>query len=79
MSAPTDFDIKSFHLRAMLMILGAVSSGGIPIFPSTDGKAHALDALAGEPQLTCDRRNTPSAIECERNSSNGPGARNCGT
>jgi hypothetical protein len=45
MSAQTDFDIASFHLWDILMTLGAVRSGGIPIFPPTDGKARGLDAL----------------------------------
>jgi nucleoside 2-deoxyribosyltransferase len=41
----TDFDIEGFHLPDNLMIVGAVASGGYPIFLPTDGKARGLDAL----------------------------------
>ena len=41
----TDFDIEGFHLPDNLMIVGAVRSGGYPIFLPTDGKARGLDAL----------------------------------
>jgi nucleoside 2-deoxyribosyltransferase len=41
----TDFDIEGFHLPDNLMIVGAVKSGGYPIFLPTDGKARGLDAL----------------------------------
>jgi nucleoside 2-deoxyribosyltransferase len=40
-----DFDIEGFHLPDNLMIVGAVRSGGYPIFLPTDGKARGLDAL----------------------------------
>ena len=41
----TDFDIEGFHLPDNLMIVGAVKSGGYPIFLPTDGKTRGLDAL----------------------------------
>jgi nucleoside 2-deoxyribosyltransferase len=37
--------IEGFHLPDNLMIVGAVDSGGYPIFVPTDGKARSLDAL----------------------------------
>jgi nucleoside 2-deoxyribosyltransferase len=40
-----DLAIEGFHLPDNLMIVGAVQSGGYPIFIPTDGKARGLDAL----------------------------------
>jgi nucleoside 2-deoxyribosyltransferase len=40
-----DLDIEGFHLPDNLMIVGAVRSGGYPIFLPTDNKARGLDAL----------------------------------
>ena len=40
-----DLGIEGFHLPDNLMIVGAVHSGGYPIFLPTDGKARGLDAL----------------------------------
>jgi nucleoside 2-deoxyribosyltransferase len=40
-----DLGIEGFHLPDNLMIVGAVQSGGYPIFIPTDGKARGLDAL----------------------------------
>ena len=37
--------IEGFHLPDNLMIAGAVSSGGCPIFVPRDGKARGIDAL----------------------------------
>jgi len=37
--------IEGFHLPDNLMIVGAVMSGGCPIFLPADGKARGLDAL----------------------------------
>jgi len=40
-----DFGIEGFHLPDNLMIIGAVQSGGYPIFVPTDGNARGIDAL----------------------------------
>jgi nucleoside 2-deoxyribosyltransferase len=40
-----DLGIEGFHLPDNLMIVGAVYSGGYPVFLPTDGKARDLDAL----------------------------------
>jgi nucleoside 2-deoxyribosyltransferase len=40
-----DLDIEGFHLPDNLMIVGAVRSGGYPIFLPADGNARGLDAL----------------------------------
>ena len=40
-----DLGIEGFHLPDNLMIVGAVLSGGYPIFLPTDGKARGLEAL----------------------------------
>jgi nucleoside 2-deoxyribosyltransferase len=40
-----NFGIEGFHLPDNLMIVGAVSSGGYPVFLSKDGKERGLDAL----------------------------------
>jgi hypothetical protein len=40
-----DLGIEGFHLPDNLMIVGAVHSGGYPIFLPTDSKARGLDAL----------------------------------
>jgi nucleoside 2-deoxyribosyltransferase len=40
-----DFGIEGFHLPDNLMIVGAVSSGGYPVFLPKDGKERGLDAL----------------------------------
>ena len=40
-----DFGIEGFHLPDNLMIVGAVQSGGYPVFLPTDGKARGFDAL----------------------------------
>ena len=37
--------IEGFHLPDNLMIVGAVHSGGYPLFVPTDGKTRGLDAL----------------------------------
>jgi nucleoside 2-deoxyribosyltransferase len=41
----TDLSIEGFRLPDNLMIVGAVQSGGYPIFLPTDGKTRGLDAL----------------------------------
>jgi nucleoside 2-deoxyribosyltransferase len=41
----TEFGIEGFHLPDNLMIVGAVQSGGYPVFLPTDGKTRGLDAL----------------------------------
>ena len=41
----TDLGIEGFHLPDNLMIVGAVQSGGYPVFLPTDGKARGLEAL----------------------------------
>jgi nucleoside 2-deoxyribosyltransferase len=40
-----DLGIEGFHLPDNLMVVGAVLSGGYPIFLPTDGKARGLEAL----------------------------------
>src|SRR5258708_38185149 len=40
-----DLGIEGFHLPDNLMIVGAVHSGGYPVFLPTDGQARGLDAL----------------------------------
>ena len=40
-----DLDIEGFHLPDNLMIVGAVQSGGCPVFVPADGKTRGLDAL----------------------------------
>jgi len=40
-----DLCIEGFHLPDNLMIVGAVSSGGYPIFVPSDGEARGIDAL----------------------------------
>ncbi len=40
-----DLGIEGFHLPDNLMIVGAVLSGGCPIFVPTDGEARGIDAL----------------------------------
>jgi nucleoside 2-deoxyribosyltransferase len=40
-----DFGIEGFHLPDNLMIVGAVHSGGYPIFVPKDGKTRGIDAL----------------------------------
>src|SRR5580700_803693 len=40
-----DFGIEGFHLPDNLMIVGAVLSGGYPIFVPRDGEARGVDAL----------------------------------
>ena len=40
-----DFGIEGFHLPDNLMIVGAVQSGGYPVFLPTDGRARGFDAL----------------------------------
>jgi nucleoside 2-deoxyribosyltransferase len=40
-----DLGIEGFHLPDNLMIVGAVQSGGYPVFLPTDGKARGFDAL----------------------------------
>ena len=40
-----DFGIEGFQLPDNLMIVGAVHSGGYPVFIPTDGKTRGLDAL----------------------------------
>jgi len=40
-----DLGIEGFHLPDNLMIVGAVHSGGCPIFVPSDGKARGIDAL----------------------------------
>jgi nucleoside 2-deoxyribosyltransferase len=39
------FGIEGFHLPDNLMIVGAVQSGGYPVFVPTDDKARGLEAL----------------------------------
>ena len=43
--AHADFGVEGFHLPDNLMIVGAVQSGGYPIFVPSDDKARSLDAL----------------------------------
>src|SRR5690349_15168610 len=40
-----DLGIEGFHLPDNLMIVGAVASGGCPIFVPRDGQARGIDAL----------------------------------
>ena len=40
-----DLGIEGFHLPDNLMIVGAVHSGGYPIFVPSDGEARGIDAL----------------------------------
>ena len=40
-----DLGIEGFHLPDNLMIVGAVHSGGCPIFVPSDGKVRGVDAL----------------------------------
>ena len=40
-----DLGIEGFHLPDNLMIVGAVQSGGCPIFVPKDGEARGIDAL----------------------------------
>ena len=40
-----DLGIEGFHLPDNLMIVGAVQSGGCPIFVPRDGEARGIDAL----------------------------------
>jgi hypothetical protein len=40
-----ELGIEGFHLPDNLMIVGAVLSGGYPVFLPTDGKARGLEAL----------------------------------
>jgi nucleoside 2-deoxyribosyltransferase len=40
-----DLGIEGFHLPDNLMIVGAVLSGGCPVFVPRDGKARGIDAL----------------------------------
>jgi nucleoside 2-deoxyribosyltransferase len=40
-----DLGIEGFHLPDNLMIVGAVHSGGYPIFVPRDGEARGVDAL----------------------------------
>ncbi len=40
-----DFAIEGFHLPDNLMIVGAVSSGGYPVFVPRDGRERGFDAL----------------------------------
>ncbi len=40
-----EFGIEGFHLPDNLMIVGAVQSGGYPVFLPTDDKTRGLDAL----------------------------------
>jgi nucleoside 2-deoxyribosyltransferase len=40
-----DLGIEGFHLPDNLMIVGAVQSGGYPVFIPTDSKARGIDAL----------------------------------
>ncbi|HEY0909689.1 MAG TPA: nucleoside 2-deoxyribosyltransferase [Bradyrhizobium sp.] len=44
-SRSSDFGIEGFHLPDNLMIVGAVNSGGYPIFIPSDGKVRGIDAL----------------------------------
>jgi len=44
-AAHAELGIEGFHLPDNLMIVGAVLSGGYPIFVPTDGKTRGLDAL----------------------------------
>jgi hypothetical protein len=41
----TDLGIEGFHLLDNLMIVGAIQSGGYPVFIPTDSKARGIDAL----------------------------------
>jgi nucleoside 2-deoxyribosyltransferase len=43
--AAADFGIEGFHLPDNLMIVGAVESGGYPIFMPQDGASRGIDAL----------------------------------
>ena len=40
-----DLGTEGFHLPDNLMIVGAVQSGGYPVFLPTDGKTRGFDAL----------------------------------
>src|SRR5450631_4728854 len=40
-----DLGIEGFHLPDNLMIIGAISRGGCPIFVPSDGEARGIDAL----------------------------------
>jgi nucleoside 2-deoxyribosyltransferase len=58
-----DLGIEGFHLPDNLMIVGAVLSGGCPIFVPRDGKARGIDALdvfeacaAAAAQVVADRK-----------------------
>ena len=44
-AAHAGLGIEGFHLPDNLMIVGAVQSGGYPVFLPTDRKARGLDAL----------------------------------
>ena len=44
-AAHADLGIEGFHLPDNLMIVGAVQSGGYPVFVPTDDKPRGLDAL----------------------------------
>jgi nucleoside 2-deoxyribosyltransferase len=44
-AAHAELGIEGFHLPDNLMIVGAVQSGGYPIFVPKDGKARGIDAL----------------------------------
>jgi nucleoside 2-deoxyribosyltransferase len=43
--AHAEFGIEGFHLPDNLMIVGAVQSGGYPVFVPNDDKARGIDAL----------------------------------
>jgi nucleoside 2-deoxyribosyltransferase len=58
-----DLGIEGFHLPDNLMIVGAVLSGGCPIFVPRDGKARGIEALdvfeacaAAAAQVAADRK-----------------------
>jgi nucleoside 2-deoxyribosyltransferase len=58
-----DLGIEGFHLPDNLMIVGAVLSGGCPIFVPTDGNTRGIDALdvfeacaAAAAQVVADRK-----------------------
>jgi len=58
-----DLGIEGFHLPDNLMIVGAVLSGGCPIFVPRDGETRGIDALdvfevcaAAAAQIVADRR-----------------------
>jgi nucleoside 2-deoxyribosyltransferase len=44
-STRSNLGIEGFHLPDNLMIVGAVQSGGYPVFLPSDGKARGLEAL----------------------------------